>query len=114
MSALLSHEKHVAGTVKFEASVPIEKLISLICEMKSSHPERWVDIHIRSEGHGGLEIAFHYILPDAEDETYTRMVSSFFEYLRHRLGTRPTMGTKADRQPLGVAGFHITLVKAMA
>lgn len=114
MTALLNHDHRVAGTVKFDASVPIEKLAHFITEMKSKTPERWVDLHIRGAGDDGTHyIAFHYTLPDGEKKTQTKAVNGFLEYLRDQLGTRPKQGKKADPVPRGVMGWSISTVQVV-
>ncbi len=114
MTALLNCGDHVAGAVKFDASVSVEKLAGFISDMKSRAPERWVDLHIRGAGGDGKHyIAFHYILPDGEKKTHNKMVNSLLQYLRDQLGTRPKRGKKADLIPLGVMGWSISTVDVM-
>ncbi len=114
MTALLNNDHRVAGTVKFDASVSIEKLADFVSEMKSRTPERWVDLHIRGAGGDGTHyIAFHYLLPDGEKKTHTKAVNSLLQYLRDQLGTRPKQGKKADPVPQGVMGWSISTVKVM-
>lgn len=114
MTAHLNCDHRIAGTVKFDASVPIEKLVDFIIEMKSKTPERWVDLHIRGAGNDGIHyIAFHYILPDGEMKTHKKVVNSLLQYLRNKLGTRPKQGKKADLVPQGVMGWSISTVKVM-
>ncbi len=114
MTALLNNDHRAAGTVKFDASVSIEKLADFITEMKSKTPERWADLHIRGAGDDGTHyIAFHYILPDGERKTHTKAVNGFLQYLRDQLGTRPKQGKKADPVPRGVMGWSISTVKVM-
>jgi len=114
MTALLNHDHRVAGTLKFDTSVPIEKLADFISEMKSRTPERWVDLHIRGAGDDGTHyIAFHYILPDGTKKTHTKAVNSLLQYLRDQLGTRPKKGKKADPVPRGVMGWSISTVEVI-
>jgi hypothetical protein len=111
MTALLNRDHCVAGTVKFDASVSVEKLAGFISEMKSRTPERWVDLHIRGVGGDGTHyIAFHYILSDGEKKTHKKAVNSLLQYLRDQLGTRPKQGKKADPVPQGVMGWSISTV----
>jgi len=114
MTALLNRDHRVAGTVKFDTSVPIEKLADFISEMKSKNPERWVDLHIRGAGDDGTHyIAFHYILQDGKKKTHKKAVQSLLQYLRDRLGSRPKQGKKSDPVPRGVMGWSISTVKVM-
>jgi len=114
MTALLNCDHRVAGTVKFDGSVSIEKLTDFVAEMKSRTPERWVDLHIRGTGGDGTHyIAFHYILPDGEKKTHKKMVNSLLQYLREQLGTRPKKGKDADVVPKGVMGWSISTVKVV-
>lgn len=114
MTVLLNHDHRVAGTVKFDASVPVEKLSNFIKEMKSRKPDRWVDLHIRGAGDDGTHyIAFHYILPDGAKKTHTKAVNSLLQYLRDQLGTRPKKGKKSDSIPQGVMGWSISTVKVV-
>jgi hypothetical protein len=114
MTTLLNCGHRVAGTVKFDTSVSIEKLANFILDMKSNKPERWVDLHIRGAGGDGTHyIAFHYILPDGEKKTHKKAVNSLLQYLRDQLGTRPKQEKKSDRVPLGVMGWSISTVDVM-
>ncbi len=79
MTVLLSGNHSVAGTVKFDTSVPIEKLTDFIIEMKSRNPERWVYLNIRGVGKSGAHyMSFQYILPDGEKKTHAKVVNSLF------------------------------------
>lgn len=114
MTVLLNHDHRIAGTVKFDASVPIKKLTDFIIEMKSKTPARWVDLHIRGAGDDGTHyIAFHYTLTDGKKKTHAKAVNSFLQYLRDQLGTRPKQGKKADPVPRGVMGWSISTVKVV-
>lgn len=114
MTALLNHDHRVAGTVKFNASVSVEKLADFVSVMKSHTPERWVDLHIRGAGDDGAHyIAFHYILKDGEKKTHKKAVNSLLQYLRDQLGTSPRKGKKSDSVPQGVVGWSISTVMVM-
>ena len=107
MTALLNRDHRIAGTVKFDASVPIEKLASFVSEMKLRTPERWVDLHIRGAGdYGAHYIAFHYVLPDGKKKTYKKAVHSLLQYLGDKLG-------KSESVPQGVIGWSISTVIAI-
>lgn len=114
MTALLNHDHRVAGTVKFDPSIPVEKLADFISEMKSKNPERWVDLHIRGAGDDGTHyIAFHYILPDGRKKTHNRVIHRLLQYLRDQLGSRPKQDKKSELVPQGVMGWSISTVKVV-
>lgn len=114
MTALLNTEHRIAGTVKFHATVSVEKLSGFISDMKQRNPECWVDLHIREAGKKGMHyIAFHYILADNKPKTSVKAIMSLLQYLRDKLGTSPKQGTGSDLIPLGVKGWSISTVKVM-
>ncbi len=114
MTALLSKSNHVAGTIKFLATVSVERLSGFISDMKQENPDRWVDLHIRSAGDDGMNyIAFHYILPDGRKKTHTKAVNRLLQYLRDQLGTRPETHGHEDPVPVGVKGWSISTVKVV-
>ncbi len=114
MTVLLSGNHSVAGTVKFDTSVPIEKLTDFIIEMKSRNPEKWVDLHIRSAGKKGAHyIAFHYLLTDGRKRTHDKVINGLIQYLCDQLGTRPKQGKETGDVPQGVVGWSISNVKVM-
>ncbi|MBX9906281.1 hypothetical protein K2X96_00080 [Patescibacteria group bacterium] len=115
MTVLLDNDSRVAGTVKFNASVPIEKLVGFITHIKADNTERWFDLHIRGAGDDGTHyIAFHYILPDGKKKTQTKMVNKLLQYLRDELGTHPKKGKNPALIPRGVIGWSIGTVKVVA
>ena len=86
MTVLSSSDSHIAGTVKFDASIPIDKLISFIVEMRSDKPEQWVDLHVRGAGDDGTHyIAFHYIMSDGSKKTHEKTVQKLLQYLEDGL-----------------------------
>jgi len=113
MTALFSTDHRVAGTVKFDASVPEEKLKGFIVEMKSNNPERWVDLHIRGAGDDGTHyIAFHYLLPDGKKKTHKKAVHRLLQYLRDQLGEQEHCSKPGKMIPCGVMGWSISTVDA--
>lgn len=115
MTALLDHEHRLAGTVKFEASVSVEKLADFISEMKERAPERWVDLHIRRAGFDETYyLAFHCLLEDGEKSTQEEEVQTLLQHIRDQFGSRPMKGGEADPLPRGVLGWDIAPVKIMA
>lgn len=113
MVAILDRGHGIAGTVKFAPSVPVERLVGFVNDMKSKDPERWVDLHIRGAGddNGTHYIAFHYILTDRQKKTQKKAALSLIQYFRDQLGTRPKQGMKSDNVPLGVMGWSISTVR---
>ncbi len=116
MTALLNYDHSIGGSVKFDASVPVATLAVFIKEMRSSNPERWIDLHIRSSGDDGTHyIAFHYILSDGKEKTCTKAINRLLQYLCDQLGICPNRGKKNSLVPHGVKGWSIsTVVRATA
>lgn len=118
MTALLDSEHRMAGTVRFDDSVPVEKLAQLIAELKSGEPERWFDLHVRGAGggKGSHYIALHYILDDGRKTTQKKAIRKFLQFLCDHLGVRPDRGASDDRDPipLGAMGWSISTVDVMA
>lgn len=115
MTAVLNSTFRVAGSIKFHATVPVEKLAQFIADMKTVNPERWLDLHVRGAGDDGMHyLTFHYILPDGEKKTHRKVINRILQYLRDHLGTYPKQGKKSDLVPRGVKAWSIATVKVMA
>jgi hypothetical protein len=92
-----SQSYRIAGTVKFDASVPVEKLITFVNALRSQDPDRWVDIYVRPAGDSGCHyIGIHYILTDGRKKTEWNMLRNFLQYFCDQLGTRPNTKSVAD------------------
>jgi len=114
MTVLLTLDHRIAGTVKFDKSVPVAKLATFIAELKARSPERWVDIHVRPAGDSGTHyIAVHYILADGRRKTEWKAIQSFLEYFCAQLGTRHKAGEKAEH-PIanGMMSWSLATVSA--
>ncbi len=115
MTALLNYDHRAAGTVRFDASVSIEQLAGFLAELKSRHPERWVDLHIRGAGKDREHyIAFHYILADGKKKTHDKAVFKLVQFLGDRLGWREDHKKSEAKVPNGVMGWSISSVMAVA
>lgn len=115
MSGLLNREHCIAGTVRFKASVPFERLAIFVTDMKAQSPERWVDLHVRKAGDDGTHyIGFHYILDDGQEMTHRKAVHKLLQYLRDQLGSRKVTGRRPDPVPTGVIGWSISTVEVVA
>jgi hypothetical protein len=118
MTAGLDSTHRMAGTVRFDNSVPVERLSALIKELRSIEPERWFDLHIRGAGggKGSHYIAIHYILDDGRKTTQKKAVRKLLQFLCDRLGERPDRIASEDMDPipLGAMGWSISTVDVMA
>ncbi len=114
MKDLYDDSNRVAGTVKFGRSVPITTLSSLIAELKTVRPNRWVDLHIRKGGDDGTHyIAFHYILEDGSKRHHDAAVHSLLQFLRDRLGEHPHPKKPDLMIPNGVCEWSISTVEVL-
>lgn len=107
MSALLNNDPKVAGSIKFNASVPVARLIDFLQELKKADP--LFNMHLRGAGDDGTHyIAFEYVLPNDSRETHDKVVDHFLQFFRDKLGVSPTKPSV----PLGSRGWSISTVLA--
>ena len=103
MNVLSENDGRVAGSIKFAASVPLERLKALAEGIEAlGNPNQWVDLHIRMAGDDGTHyIGMHYILDDPSKETRDKADKKLFNYLRGELGTDP------NGRPKSVQGWSL-------
>lgn len=113
MTAHLSLDDRVAGSVRFDRSVSVDTLVEIIRELKSLGEEkRWVDLHIRPGGDDGTHVmAFHYILRDGKRRTQKRAIRGLITLLKDKLGT---VTKKKAVLPRGVCDWTISTVQVVA
>jgi FAD/FMN-containing dehydrogenase len=103
MLVLSENNGRVAGTIKFDASVPLSRLKEIAEGIEAlGNPDQWVDLHIRMAGDDGTHyIGLHYVLDDPSKETRDAADKKLFKYLRDELGT------KSDGRPKSVHGWSL-------
>ena len=103
MQVLSENDGRVAGSIKFESSVPLSRLKEIAKGIEAlGNLNQWVDLHIRMAGDDGTHyIGLHYILDDLSKETRNMADKKLFKYLRDELGT------KSDGRPMCVQGWSL-------
>ncbi len=113
MTVLPECGHHVAGMIKFDASVQLETLVAMVTEMKEHSPESWVDLHVRGGGASHV-VAFHYILPNGKAKTHKKFFHKLLQQMCNRFGTRPLEDRHSEPMPIGVEWWSISNLRYIA